>query len=77
MQVTIDIPETAYFELEKEARREQTTTENIAASRLLSTIKPGQSARQKHRIEVPLIRSQQPGTFDPGEGGVYDYIEFP
>lgn len=77
MQVTIDIPETAYVELEKAARRERTTTENIAASRLLSTIPLNDPASQTGKITVPLIRSKQPGSFDPGEGGVYDYIEFP
>jgi hypothetical protein len=80
MQLIVDIPEPVYRDLEAQAQRERKSPaevliERATAGRADSTSEP--AVVKRGRISVPLIHSDDPGSFDPGEGGIYDYIDFP
>ncbi|MEO7030463.1 MAG: hypothetical protein ABI147_13785, partial [Acidobacteriaceae bacterium] len=69
-----------YRELEIQAERERKTPadvlmERAEAGRSVPVVEPG--PLKSGRISFPIIHSDNPGSFDPGEGGIYDYIDFP
>lgn len=79
MQVTIDIPEAVYREIEQQAQRERKSAADVLLERARAGAPSAEAVvpAKRGRITVPLISSDQPGSFDPGEGGIYDYVEFP
>ena len=74
MQVTIDIPEPLYREIEDQAEREHRSLDEVAVDRMerSSTELP-----KLGRLSYPLLKSKNPGSLRLGEEGVYEYIEFP
>ena len=66
MQVTIDIPEPRYRELENEANAKQISVQQAAVLRLdPAQSHPGKSAGQAGtKVRFPLIDATEPGTLD-------------
>ncbi len=63
MQITIDIPEPLYRELEEEAMNRHLSVPEIAALRLHAGGTPETNAGG-HAVSLPLVQSGLPGTLD-------------
>jgi hypothetical protein len=80
MRITIDIPDEIHARLKTRAKEEGTTMRAIilrAIDAELRAESPSAAASRRKRFEIPVIRSQRPGTLKLGEEGVYEYIDFP
>lgn len=63
MQVTIDIPEPLYREMQNEARDRHISLQELAAFRLSSQTMR-QTTSKEQQVVLPLVHSEQPGTVD-------------
>ncbi|MGA3071919.1 MAG: hypothetical protein ABSD43_17060 [Terracidiphilus sp.] len=78
MHTTVDIPDPLYREIKIRAASEGTTVKEIILEGVAARLRTGRAAaKRESRPRFPVIRSENPGSLQLGEEGVYEYIPFP
>ncbi len=77
MRTTVDIPDDTYRELKIKAVREGTSLREIVLRGIERELGPDQSQPQRKKLQLPLIRSNQPGTLHLTNEQIYEIIDFP
>ncbi|HEY3628554.1 MAG TPA: hypothetical protein VGL00_19860 [Terracidiphilus sp.] len=62
MRTTVDIPDEIYRELKIKAAREGTALRQIVLRGIERELRPGEEQPERRKFQIPLIRSNHPGT---------------
>lgn len=74
-RTTVDIPNSTYEQLRSRAGTENCSMKDLIL-RGVETMLAGRSQRA-HRVKLPIIRSQRPGSIDLDNEKIYQIIPFP
>ena len=76
MRTTVDIPDSVYRRLKSRAAQEGRSAKELILQGVEQVLdKPSQ--KKKKRIELPLVRSKQPGTLELDNERIFEIISFP
>ena len=75
MRITVDIPDPTYRELKSKAAKQGCSVKALILRSVEKELKPG--ARRKGRIELPIVKSRQPGTLRLTNEMIYEVVPFP
>lgn len=75
MRTTIDIPDRIYRKLKSRAESEGTSTKELILRGAKSVLKES-AHKPRKRIELPIIRSKQPGTLVVDNDKIFEIIPF-
>jgi hypothetical protein len=64
MEMTVKLPDGLVEELKALAARRGTTLDALTASALECEVAPARENRPRHRVRLPLISSQHPGSLN-------------
>jgi metal-responsive CopG/Arc/MetJ family transcriptional regulator len=76
MRTTIDIPDALYRRLRARAAKEGRSTRSLilrAVQQLFEDVKPA----NRHKVTLPLVASDKPGTLHLDNAKIHDLIGFP
>ena len=75
MRTTVDIPDPTYRELKSKATREGCSVKELILRSVEKELKT--RARKQGRIQLPIVKSKQPGTLRLTNEAIYEIIPFP
>lgn len=75
MRTTVDIPDPTYRELKSRAARQGCSVKELILRSVEKEHKAG--ARKKGRIQLPIVKSKQPGSLRLTNETIYEAIPFP
>ena len=75
MRTTIDIPDPTYRDLKSKAARQGCSVKALILRSVEKDIRVAK--RRKGRIELPIVKSKQPGTLRLNNETIYEIIPFP
>ncbi len=76
MRTTVDIPDSVYRCLKSRAAQEGRSAKELILQGVEQVLdKPSQ--KKKKKIELPLVRSKQPGTLELDNERIFEIISFP
>ncbi len=76
MRTTVDIPDSVYRRLKSRAAQEGRSAKELILQGVEQVLdKPSQ--KKKKKIELPLVRSKQPGTLELDNERIFEIISFP
>ncbi|MBM3747196.1 MAG: hypothetical protein FJW34_15520 [Acidobacteria bacterium] len=75
MRTTVDIPDPTYRELKARAAREGCSVKALVLRGVQKELRP--AARRKGRVQLPMVRSKEPGSLCLTNQQIYEIIPFP
>ena len=75
MRTTVDIPDPTYRELKSKAAKQGCSVKALILRSVQRELKP--KAQRKGRIELPIVKSKQPGTLRLTNEMIYEVVPFP
>lgn len=76
MRTTVDIPDPVYRRLKSRAAREGSSVKELILRGVKQVLmQPRRKARK--RVQLPIIRSKQPGTLDLDNEKIFEIIRLP
>ncbi|OFV93873.1 MAG: hypothetical protein A3H28_05590 [Acidobacteria bacterium RIFCSPLOWO2_02_FULL_61_28] len=75
MRTTVDIPDPTYRELKSKAARQGCSVKELILGCVEKELRP--RTRRRGRIELPIIKSKQPGILRLTNEAIYEVIPFP
>ncbi|MBI1791807.1 MAG: hypothetical protein HYR60_30135 [Acidobacteria bacterium] len=75
MRTTVDIPDAVYRRLKSTAAERRCSVKELILRGIEKELKTGLPA--KGRVELPIVRSKQPGTLHLTNEQIYKIIPFP
>ena len=75
MRTTVDIPDPTYRKLKSKATEQGCSVKALILRSVEKELQAG--ARKKGRIQLPLVRSKEPGTLHLTNAQIYEIIPFP
>jgi len=76
MRTTVDIPDPLYRELKSKAAKEGRSVKDLILRGVESELQKRKTARNR-RITSPLVPSNEPGTLNIDNEGIFELIPFP
>jgi len=76
MRTTVDIPDPVYRRLKSRAASEGSSAKELILRGVNHVLKPS-PRKSRRRIELPIIRSKQPGTLELDNDKIFETISFP
>lgn len=77
MRTTIDIPDETYRELKIKAAREGKPLREIMLHAIERELGPAEAQPKRKKLQLPIIRSKQPGSLHLTNEQIYEIIDFP
>jgi hypothetical protein len=74
MRTTVDIPDGTYRKLKSKAAQQDCSVKELI---LRGVEKELALARTKRRIQLPIVRSKEPGTLHITNEQIYELVPFP
>jgi hypothetical protein len=75
MRTTVDIPDPTYRELKSKAAQRGCSVKDLILRSVQKELRP--RSRRKGRIELPIVKSKEPGTLRLTNKMIYEIIPFP
>ena len=75
MRTTVDIPDPLYRKLKSKAAQQGRSVKDLILRGVEKELRAG--ARGKGRIQLPIVRSAEPGTLRLTSEQIYEIIPFP
>ena len=75
MRTTVDIPDPTYRNLKAKAARQGCSVKALILGCVEKELRP--RTRRRGRIELPIIKSKQPGILRLTNEAIYEVIPFP
>ena len=75
MRTTVDIPDTTYRKLKSKAAQQGCSVKELVLRGVEKQLQGG--SRKKGRIQLPIVRSKEPGTLRLTNEQIYEIIPFP
>ena len=75
MRTTVDIPDPTYRRLKAKAAEQGCSVKELILRGALKEL--GTRTRSKRRIELPIVRSKEPGTLHLTNEQIYEIVPFP
>ena len=76
MRTTVDIPDPIYRRLKSRAASEGSSVKDLILRGVRQLLKSGPRKGRK-RIQLPIIRSKQPGTLELDNDKIFEISSFP
>jgi hypothetical protein len=76
MRTTVDIPDALYRELKGKAAKEGRSVKELILRSVEDELHKHKTTRNR-RIAAPLVPSNEPGTLDIDNEGIFELIPFP
>ena len=76
MRTTVDIPDPIYRRLKSRAASEGSSAKDLILRGVRQLLKSSPRKGRK-RIQLPIIRSKQPGTLELDNDKIFEIISFP
>lgn len=76
MRTTVDIPDPVYRRLKSRAASEGSSAKELILRGVRQVLKQPRRKTRK-RVQLPIIRSKQPGTLDLDNEKIFEIISFP
>ena len=77
MRTTVDIPDPIYRELKVKAANAKTSVKELILSGVMTVLESERPITGSSALQLPKVKSRNPGSLKLGEEGVYEYIPFP
>ncbi len=77
MRTTIDIPDETYRQLKIKAAQEGKPVRQIVLQGIERELGPTEAQPKRKKLQLPLIRSKQPGSLHLTNEQIYEIIDFP
>ena len=75
MRITVDIPDATYRKLKAKAAAQGCSVKELVLRGVEREL--GAGRRKTGRIELPIVRSKEPGALDLSNEQIYEIIPFP
>ncbi len=75
MRITVDIPGPTHRKLKAKATQQGCSVEELVLRGVEREL--GAGRRKKGRVELPIVRSKEPGALDLSNEQIYEIIPFP
>ncbi|MEK7407192.1 MAG: hypothetical protein AAB225_19125 [Acidobacteriota bacterium] len=75
MRITVDIPDPTYRRLKAKAAEHGCSVKKLVLRGVEREL--GAGRRKKGRVELPIVRSREPGSLDLSNEQIHEIIPFP
>lgn len=75
MRTTVDIPDPTYRKLKSKAAQRGCSVKELILRSVEKELRP--DIRKRGRIQLPIVRSKEPGTLRLTNEQIYEIISFP